>query len=70
MRLNLMGLEVHLGIENHELLLQALSVWTHEVVLAEMLLERVVVDIVLLLAAAFSAVTDVTSFVLVSAMCV
>ena len=70
MRLNLVGLEVHFGVEHHELLLQALSVWTHEVIFAEVLLERIVIHIVLLLATALSAIADVTSLVLVSAVCV
>lgn len=63
-----MSLEVHLRIEYNELLLQALPVRTHEVILPEVLFQRVVVDIVLLLPAPFSAIADVTALVLVATM--
>ena len=61
-----MSLEIHLRIEHNELLLEAFSLWAGEVVF----LKRIVVDIILLLSAAFSAVTDMATLVLVPAMCV
>ena len=63
-----MSFEVHLGIEYNKLLLQALPVWTHEVIFPEMLFERIVVDIVLLLPAPLSSIADVAALVLVATM--
>lgn len=68
MSLQLMSLEIDLGFEDDKLFLQALPIGAEEVVLFEMLLQRVVVHIVLLLPAGISSVTDMTSFMLVSAM--
>ena len=65
-----MSLEIHLRIEHNELLLEAFSVWAREVVFLKVQLKRIVVDIILLLSAAFSAVTDMATLVLVPAMCV
>lgn len=65
-----MSLKIHLGIEDNKLLLQAFSVWAHEMVFPKMLFERVVVDVILLLSAAISAIANVATLVLVSAMCV
>jgi hypothetical protein len=61
-----MSLEVHLRIEHNELLLQALPIRTHEMVLPEVLFQRIVIDIVLLLPASFSAIADVAALVLVA----
>jgi hypothetical protein len=66
--LQLMRFDIHLRVENNKLLLEALSVWTQEVVFAEMYLKSVVVYIVLLLPASLTAIADVTSLVLISAM--
>ena len=68
MNLQLMGFNIHLRVEHNKLLLEALSVRTQEVILAEMHFKRVVVYIVLLLSAPFAAIADVASFMLVSAM--
>jgi hypothetical protein len=65
-----MSLEIHFRIKHNELLLEAFSVWARKVVFLEVQLERIVVDIILLLSAAFSAVTNMAALVLVPAMCV
>ena len=70
MTLKLMCLEIHLGLEDDELLLETLAVETEEVVFLEVVFESVVVDVVLLLAAAGATVTNVASFVTVTTMCV
>lgn len=63
-----MCFQVQLGIKHNELLLQAFRINTSVVVFSEMLLERVVVNIILLLSPAVSPVTKVTSFMLVPTM--
>jgi hypothetical protein len=64
-----MCLEIHLRIKHDKLLLQALPVRTQEVVFSEVDLERIIVDVILLLpTAAVSAIADVATFVLVPAM--
>jgi hypothetical protein len=68
MNLDLMRLDIHLRVENNKLLLEALAIRTQEMVLAEMYLKRIVVDKVLLLPAPFTAIADMASLVLVSAM--
>lgn len=68
MRLELVGLEVHFRIEHNKLFLQAFTVWAHEVVFSEVLLERIVIDKVLLLPASFSSVADVATLMLVATM--
>jgi len=70
MGLDLVCFQVHLRVEHDKLFLHALPVRTQEVVLAEVDLERVVVDIVLLLPVVVAAVADVAALVLVSAVCV
>lgn len=70
MRFDLMSLEVHLRIKYNKFLLQTFSVWTHEMVFPEVLLERIVVHKVLLLPAPITAVANVAAFVLISTMCV
>ena len=70
MTLKLMCLEIHLGLEDDELLLETLAVETEEVIFLEVVFESVVVDVVLLLAAAGATVTNVASFVTVTTMCV
>ena len=65
-----MSLEIHFRIKHNELLLEALSVWARKVVFLKVQLERIVVDVILLLSAAFSAVTNMAALVLVPAMCV
>jgi len=68
MSLELMSLQIHLGIKDDELLLQTLLVGAHEVILSEVNLESVVVDIVLGLSATIAAITQVASFVAVTTM--
>ena len=70
MRFNLVSLEIHLRVEHNEFLLQALPVWAHEVVFPEMLFERIVVDVVLLLPAAILTIANMATLMLVSTMCV
>lgn len=65
-----MSLEIHFRIEHNELLLETFPVWARKVVFLKVLLKRVVVDIILLLSAAFSAVTDMATLVFIPAMCV
>jgi hypothetical protein len=65
-----MSLEIHFRIKHNELLLEALSVWARKVVFLKVQLKRIIVDVILLLSAAFSAVTDMATLVLVPAMCV
>lgn len=64
-----MCLEIHFRIKDDKLLLQALAVRTEEMVLSEVHLERIVVDVILLLStASFAPIANVTAFVLVPAM--
>jgi hypothetical protein len=65
-----MSLEIHFRIKHNELLLEALSVWARKVIFLKVQLKRIIVDVILLLSAAFSAVTDMATLVLVPAMCV
>jgi hypothetical protein len=65
----LVGLEIHLGLEHDELLLEALAVQTEEMVLLKMLLERVVILVVVRLPRV-APVTDKAPLVLVPAMVV
>lgn len=70
MNLNLVRFEVHLRIEYHKLLIETFSVRTKEMILAKMNLQGVIVDVVLLLPATFSAIANVTALVFVSAVCI
>jgi hypothetical protein len=64
-----MCLEVHLRVEYDELLVQAVSVRTQEVIFSKVHLEGVVVDVVLLLPApTVLAIAYVAAFVLVPTM--
>lgn len=63
-----MGLQIHLSLKHHEFLIQALLVKAEKVVLLEMLLERIVVDIVLLLPVPRPSVTDMAPLVPVTAV--
>src|SRR5690242_17683687 len=65
-----MGFEIHFRVEHNKLLLQTFLVWAHEVVVPEVLLTRIIVDVVLLLSPAISTDTTVTALLLVSTMCV
>jgi len=64
----LMRLQIHVRIKNDKLLLQTFSIRTQEVFLLEMHLERMVVDIVLLLSAPVTTIANVTALMLISAM--
>jgi hypothetical protein len=69
MHLQLVCLEIHLGVKYNELLFQALSIWTQEVVFPEVLFERIVVDIVLLFfTSTVPAIANMATFVFVPAM--
>jgi hypothetical protein len=64
-----MCLEIHLRVKYNELLVQAVSVWTQEVIFPKVDLEGVIVDIVLLFpASTVSAIANVAAFVLVPTM--
>lgn len=56
MCVELMSLEVHLGVKDDKFLFQTFLVRAHEMIFAEMLLKRAVVDVILLLAAAISSI--------------
>jgi hypothetical protein len=68
MRFELMCLEVHLGLENHELLLQASLVQAEKMIASKVLFQRVIVNVVLRLAASAPSITDMATLVLVSAV--
>lgn len=68
MALQLMGFQIHLRLEHHKLLVQALFIQAKEVVLLKMIFERIVVDIILLLASTRPSVADVTSFMAIATM--
>jgi hypothetical protein len=62
--------QIHLSLEDNELLLQTFFIQTQEVLLLKMVLKSVVVDKVFLLPVTSSAVANVTPFMLVSAVSV
>lgn len=70
MCLNLVTLQVHLGLENHKLLFQALFIQASEMILVKVILQRVVVNIILLLTMRGASVTDVATFMFITAMSV
>jgi hypothetical protein len=70
MCLQLMSLQVHLVFENDELLLQAFLVWAEEVIFSEMNFQRIVIDIVLLRPSTIASIADMTSLVLIPAVCI
>lgn len=63
-----MGLQIHLRLKHDELLFQALLVQAKEVVFLEVILQRIVVDVVLLLAMSGSSIADVASLMPVTAV--
>jgi len=65
-----MGLQIHLRLEHDEFLIQALLVQAQEVVFLEMVLERSIIDVVLLLAMSGSSIANVASLMLVTAVCI
>lgn len=65
-----MTLQIHLRLEHDELLIQALLVQTQVVVFLKMVLERGVIDVVLLLAMSGLSIADVASLMLVTAVCI
>jgi len=67
---NLVGLQVHLRLENDELFLQAFLVKANEMILLEVALKSVVVNVVLLLAVGRASVTDVAAFMFITAVSV
>ena len=68
MLVQLMTLQVHLGLEHHKLLVQTFLIKTEEVVFLEMTLEGRVINVVLLLTVVGTAVTDMAAFVLLTTM--
>jgi len=68
MLLELMGFEVHLRIEDDELLLLAFLVQAWEVISPKVLLERIVIEVILRIVAASPPIAQMASFVFVSAM--
>jgi len=68
MLLQLVGLEIHFRVEDDELFLLAFLVQAREVIFAEMLLKRIIVDIVLRVVAASPSVTQMAPLVTFSAM--
>lgn len=65
-----MTLQIHLRLEHDELLIQALLVQAQVVVFLKMVLERGVIDVVLLLAMSGLSIADVASLMLVTAVCI
>lgn len=65
-----MSLKIHLRFKDYKFLLQALFVHTQEMISAEVVLQCVVIDKVLLLPAVRPAVADMASFMPVATMCV
>ena len=61
-----MSLKIHTRLKNHEFLLQAFRVKTEKMVFSEVVLERPVVEVILLLAVRRPTVTDVTPFVTIT----
>ena len=68
MGLYLVRLEIHIGLEDNELFLQAFLIEAKEMISLEMILKGIVVKIVLLLTVGRAAVADVAALVSVSAM--
>jgi hypothetical protein len=66
MLLKLMSLEVNLRRKGNKLLVQTFSLQTQEMIFLEMLLERIIIEIILRLAT--SSITDKASLVSISAM--
>lgn len=65
-----MALQIHLRLEYNKLLIQALLVQAEMVVFLEVVLERGIIDVVLLLAVSGLSIADVASLMLVTAMCI
>lgn len=68
MGFQLMCFEIHLRFEDHKLLIHAVLVGTKEMVLTEMLFQRIVVYVVLLLLCWIPSIANVTLLVLFPAM--
>ena len=68
MGFQLMRLQIHLRLEDDELLLQAFLISAHEMVTPKVLLQRIVVDVILLLAAPIPAIANMASFMFVPTM--
>ena len=60
-----MRLQIHFRLEDDELLLQAFLIGAHEMVTPKVLLQRTVIDVILLLAAPTPSIADMTSFMFV-----
>lgn len=68
MAFQLMCLQVHLGLEDHKLLVQALLIEAEEVISLEVILQSAVVNVVLLLPIPRPSITDMTALMFVSAV--
>lgn len=68
MDFQLVCLQIHLRVEHNKLLFHTFPVRAQEVILSKMNLERIVIDIVLLLSASITTIADVTTFVFVPTM--
>ena len=63
-----MGFQIHFRIKNDEFLLHAFPVCTQKMLFAKVDLERIIIDVVLLLPSLLPPVADVTTLVLVAAV--
>lgn len=70
MCLDLVGLQIHLRLENDKLFFQAFFIQASEMILMEVIFQCVVVNIVLLLTMGGASVTDVATFVFIAAVSV
>jgi hypothetical protein len=70
MAFQLMSFHVHLRLENNKLLLQTLLVQAQEMIFLEVILERIIVNIILLLASGGLSITNMTSFVAITTVSV
>ena len=70
MTFQLVSFHVHFRFENNKLFLQTLFVQAKEMIFLEVILERIVVNIILLLTTPRPSITNVTSFVAVATVSV
>lgn len=70
MRLDLMSFQIHLRFEDHKFLLQTFWVQAEKVVALKMILKGLIINVVLLLTVGGTTITDMATFVFVSAVSV
>lgn len=68
MSLELMGLKVHLSLEDNKLFFQTFLVQAEEMFFLKMILKCIVVDVILMLAIANPPITNMAPFVFIAAM--